>query len=186
MNRRVIGLDLSLTASAVACDAGWVQVIGKTDITKMPLPMRSAALSSLRTSLITTIGSPRLVVVEGLDSARRYGAVNERAWLWYEIVNRYVSWGVPVVEVQSQRGKIYATGSGQATKVDMIQSVRDHWPQFDINKPSGKPDDNKADGVVMMAIGRHLLDEPLAELPDNHTRVLKVLRSQLEPQQRRF
>jgi len=174
-----MGLDLSLTASGLASSDGWVKVIGQNDITKLPLPERMQALYNLRLRLLREIGSPEILVMEGLDTSQRYGGVNERAWLWISIAQRYIRWGVPVVDVQSQRGKIYATGNGQASKVAVIQAVQEHYPQYDIRKPSGKPDDNKADGVNMMAIGSALLGHPLVELPETHTRVLEKLRQQL-------
>lgn len=177
---RSAGLDLSLTASGIAKSDGSVKVVGQTDITKLPMPERMQALYNLRLRLLREIGSPEILVMEGLDTSRRYGGVNERAWLWISIAQRYIRWGIPVIDVQSQRGKIWATGSGQATKVAVIQAIQEYYPQFDINKPSGKPDDNRADAVTMMSIGCALLGEPLVALPETHTRVLEKLRQQLD------
>lgn len=176
------GVDLSIAATAIASsDSTWVQLFGFDGVTKMDLRQKVHHMDLLAAEIKRAGLGADLTVIEGLDSARSYGAVNERAHLWYEVVSFWLRHGIQVVEVQSQRLKIYSTGTGTASKDAVKKAVRHYWPSWDISKGgrSSKDDDNKADAVAAMALGRHLVGQPLCAMPEVHLRKLPDLAPQL-------
>lgn len=169
---KVIGLDLSLTATGVA-GAGWADTL-----TPPPAPKRNAAwkrLTDPERDLATRAyqherlqwilvkladwiphpdDEPCLVVLEGLsfdshDTARQSAGLSwmVRHSLWRD--------GVPYVLVPPSSLKLYATGSGNAGKEQMLAAARRHFDWFD-------GDDNAADAAWLAAMGYDALDRPVA------------------------
>jgi len=175
------GLDLSLTATGIAyADTGVCVTVGQTGLTDptRDLAQRAQALSDLFWSIaFDHLRTPEILAIEGLDTSQRYGGVNERAHLWWRIVTRCAARNVPIVEVQSQRLKVYATGNARATKQEVIEAVRQYWPQMQIERDSGHGyDNNKADAAVLAAIGADLLGRPIGAVPETHRKILPRLR----------
>ena len=76
---------------------------------------------------------------------------------------------VPYLDVPPSTLKKYATGNGQAGKIEMVQAA---------SKRLGYDghDDNEADALWLRALGLDLLDEPVVALPAGNRKALAGLR----------
>lgn len=171
MSANAIGIDLSLSATGIASSRGWCLKLGVDGITKLPLLERVTALRALRLRLATEIGHPDIVCIETPALSRSRGGVFERGWLWFAIAGALVDIEVPIVGVDPNQLKLYATGKGGAAKGVVLVEVTKRWPQFDT-----KGDDNMADATVLAAIGAELLGDPLCSMPATHRAALAKLR----------
>jgi hypothetical protein len=136
---RVVGLDLSLTATGIA-----------------------------RARATTTPSVPMLdVVTTNLKGMARLGRIeHEVAWVvGGELggVIRLMLWraGIPYVDVPPSNVKKYATGRGNAPKPDIRMEVFKRFGH-DI------ADDNACDAFVLYAMGLDALGHPLATMPATH------------------
>ena len=154
----VVGLDLSLTATGIA----------RTDGTTTTI--RSKARGMERLDVITDVALCAvnlcdLVCIEGYS----YGSRSSQAHALGELggVVRHELWknGHVYRDVPPSTLKTYATGKGNASKVDVIVAARDRLGY------SGT-DDNEADALWLRALGLDLLGEPLVSLPQTHRRAL--------------
>lgn len=180
---RVVGLDLSLTGSGLADSTGWVDLVGEQGVTNLPVSDQIFAIERLSQTIIERIGLGKneitLAVVEALDNAQSYGGQTERAVLWWRVVEALTLAGVQTAMPTSAQVKIYAAGSGAATKTEIINAVQKYWPQFPVGR-----NHNKADAAAMVVLGHALLDRPLGWLPEQHTRVLPRIRYTTDPPSR--
>lgn len=164
----VLGIDPSLTATAVASSAGWVEVTGakgKFDATYPERLARIAAAADAVTFLIRA--AAELVVLEGPAYSRTNGAAWDRAYLWWEIYGHCARRGIPVAVATPNQRAQYATGKGNGSKGAVIDAAARRWPLF-----ATQGDDNAADAVVLMAMGLDRLGTPLAAMPAAHRRAL--------------
>lgn len=158
---RVVGLDISLTGTGIACSAGWCDAIGTNGITTLPLARRDAALDQLAYDIVQHIGpQTQLVVIEAPAYSRSGGGAHERSSLWWRVVHRLLRWDIPVVEVNPKHRSTYATGRGNAPKTAVVDAVARRWPRWETGG-----DDNAADAVVLMAMGLDAAGHPLAVVP---------------------
>lgn len=189
---RVIGVDLSITATAVAWPDGQVVTTGESGLTSQRLSVgeRVERLRELAQRLDNLIvrsrsadfdfRSPQLIVIEDLPSARTK-VDPERCYLWFETIRLIVGYGVPVLPVPPSVLKLYVTGMGDANKREVVAAVKQCFPDFEIRKTGKRgqvlttDDDNKADAVVAMALGCHLMGHPLVDLPPRNLRALDSL-----------
>lgn len=187
----VVGLDLSITASAFAWPDGETQVTGEAGLTSPRLPHLSRAerLRELAERLDNKTRerrtewdgwAPALVAIEGLPtSGTRVDA--ERCYLWFETVRLIGGYGTPLVVVPPTTVKLYAYGNGSANKREVIASVQRDLPQFQINKTGKRGnvlaslDDNRADAAVLCTIACHLVGSPLVEVTPFRERALEAL-----------
>lgn len=170
---RIVGVDISLTATGIASSLGWTRKVGRSNVTKAPLLVRVAQVAELADSIVMHIGTPDLVVIEApsFGSFTGGGGTLERSALWWKVVERIVGRDIPLAEVApSQRAK-YATGRGQATKSAVVDAVARRWPQF-----ATHGDDNLADAAVLAAMGADHIGHPLCEVPKTHRAALEKVR----------
>ncbi len=142
-----VGVDPSLTCTGVA-------VIDDGDIRTQRIvsPNSGATLLARRTRIrraidgILKVIPARVDVTEVPHSRQQFGAQNERIALYWFLVDQLLARG-PVVEVApSQRAKL-ASGSGRATKDDVVTALRAAFPAARI------PDDNVADALGLAWAG---------------------------------
>lgn len=186
----VVGADLSLTASGLAWPDRHTEAHGAAGLAnpRVYAGERAGLLGALAARLDDAVhsgnarfgGMPRLVVLEDFPA----GSTRidpERGYLWWRLVERLAAYNVPVLPVPPGTLKLYACGMGSANKREVIAGVQEFFPDWPIMKTSktGKVlttvDDNKADAVVLMALGCELLGEPLVELPAKHRKALDKL-----------
>lgn len=160
---RVVGLDISLTATGIASSLGWCKTVGRCDVTTAPLLVRVGQVGQLEDSILRHVGRPDLVVVEVPAFRALGGGVLERSALWWNVVRGLIARDVPVAEVHNNTRMRYATGKGQAGKSAIVDAVARRYPMF-----TTLGDDNLADAVVLAAMGADRLGHPLAPVPKTH------------------
>ncbi len=165
----VVGVDLSLTATGIASSTGWCQTVGRKGITSLPELERIPVLESLSRDILTLIKEPTLVVMESAAFGAVSSSARERAILSHLVLRSLLARAVPIALVNPMHLKIYivGTGTGKAGKGPIINAVTRRWPDWDHGG-----DDNQADAVGLMAMGRDHLGEPLAPLPEQNRRAL--------------
>ncbi|WP_395109815.1 hypothetical protein [Actinomadura sp. SCN-SB] len=159
MQPRVIGLDLSLTATGMALPDGSLDVIvpakGLTGV---------ARLQAIRAEIFRRILPPAtdLAVIEGPAYSRAAGAGHhEAAGLWWLVVYEMTARGVHHAIVPPTTLKRYATGKGTATKADMRMALYRREDR-DVR------DDNMVDARWLALMGLDHLGHPLVEVPKTH------------------
>lgn len=165
---RVLGVDLSLTATGLA-GPGWTHLIAsKHDDNTWP--RRAARLRAIREEVLEFAMTSELVVIEG----PAYSAVSRSTWdragLWWSVVAVLQSCDVPYAVVNSTDRLIYAIGSGATknSKGKVFEAVVRRYPTYEV---SG--DDDLADAVVFMAMGCRALGRPIEDsLPQTHLRAM--------------
>ncbi len=175
---RALALDLSLAAT------GLVRTHASTGEPRLSVQTIAAPRNTGRPTLMdhrrvhTVFGEVRKAAQAGLDAvvmewlpqieghgdatlrlAELGGVV--RHWLWGR--------GIPYVEVRPVHLKIYATGSGGASKEDVAAAVVARYGRLLHIDPR---DNNQTDGVTLLAMLKHAMGEPLAEVPESHRRAL--------------
>ncbi len=141
----------------------------------MSLPDRVRAIEDrLSAELRLIIKEPELVVVERWAIVRTAGGVLDRWALQWSLMRYLVRHEIPVVEVSSSELKVFATGKAGADKGAIIEAVTRRYPHFET-----AGNDNACDAIALCAIGCHLMNRPLAEVPKTHSRVLEGLAKQM-------
>ncbi|WP_436759396.1 hypothetical protein [Streptosporangium sp. V21-05] len=168
---RICGVDISLTATGIADNAGRCEKVGRDGVLKLPLHARAAAIANLAEQVCAAIGvgttPPALVVLEGCAAAQAYGGAAERAGLWWTVVHWLREQDIPVVEVPPSLLKKYALGKGAGKKGEVIEAVTRRWPMF-----STGGDDNLCDAIVLACMGADHAGVPVATVPALHREAL--------------
>lgn len=187
---RITGLDLSLTSAGIArlttIDGDdpltWTCTVGASGETDATLAQRWWRLDAQRTRVLSEVGTPDLVVVEGPAMASAHGQQHDRSGLWWLILDDLLGRGAAVVEVPPLTLKVWATGSGatsgpnKVTKARVVREVRrDYGHLFDIPSEAHGGSDI-ADAVALATLGAAHLGAPLVEVPTSHLRALRKVR----------
>lgn len=156
-----VGLDLSLTATGIARFDGetrtgecWtVRSKGPRDAS---LEDRSDRLTDLDVEIRSTIDYGSIVFVESAAHGATTGSHHDRSGLWWLVVSTLINQKFRVVEIAPTQIKKYATGKGNASKMEvMAATIRRYDNGMTIMN------DNEADAVVLGAIGARLYGEPI-------------------------
>lgn len=171
---RVVGLDISLTGTGMADDLRWCTSVGRTGVTKLPLAEKMSVLYDLTGHICTRVvasGAPDLVVIEHpITGAVKGGSALERDMLWGFVVRDLMyEYDLDVIAIQNTKRQVYACGR-PAGKEQVVEAVTRTYPEY-----ATGGDNNQCDAVVLMAMGRALLGDPLARLPKTHSRALDGL-----------
>ena len=168
MTRHVIGIDPSLTATAIASSAGWVEVVGEPGKRTDGYRERFNRINSVYGEARNWLSSnTELVVIEGPSLRSADPSVWDRAYLWWLFYEFCSHHQFPVAVVTPSQRMLYATGRGLASKGAVIDAVARRWPQY-----VTEGDDNAADAVVLMAMGLDWSGRPLTPMPATHRRAL--------------
>lgn len=97
--------------------------------------------------VLTVIEAP-VIAVGGAG-----GGLFDRAGLYWRLIDELWAYG-PVVTVQPATRALYAAGNGQASKKDVLASMRARVPISIV-------DDNVADAMALAAMGRRYLGDPI-------------------------
>jgi crossover junction endodeoxyribonuclease RuvC len=168
----VSGLDLSLAATGAAHAYPGVSGdsrIGSGLIASPTIGVRR--LRDIRTKVLAWVGAPDLidlVVIEGPSYGSTGQYQHELAGLWWLVYEALDQLGMRQLVVSPKTLKVYATGSGNASKNAMLNSALQRLPW------AGN-DHNEADATWLAALGCDLLGEPIVTLPATHRRALAKL-----------
>lgn len=155
----IYGLDLSLTGTGVARigDGGnsvWTER-SKGKVTDT-LQQRVDRLNDLDSSIRSAIESGSMVAIETPAHNQTSGHHHDRSGLWWLVVAELAPY-CQVYEVSTTQVKKYATGKGNASKMEVMAAAIKRYPQFDI------ANDNEADAVVLAAFLARALGYPLED-----------------------
>lgn len=151
MSAKVIGLDLSITATGTASATGELATISGLS------HRGDRRLQAIHEGVVALLlNDPHLVVIEDLPTHAHGAGITG-------MVHGVVRWAclefdVPYVLVPPATLKKYATGRGNATKSDM---------RMELFRRTGLDvrDDNQADAWWLRAMGLDYLGDPAVELP---------------------
>lgn len=166
----VVGLDLSLTSTGIAYADG---TVGRIQPAGRGMARLAEILAGVRLALDCWETEPELVVVEGYSYASAGRAIEAGelgGLIRYELWRRRV----PTLDIAPKKLKIYATGRGDAGKPELVANARER-----LGYTAFQPDE--VDALWLRALGLHLLEAPLADLPKAHTRALDGLQRPLDP-----
>jgi crossover junction endodeoxyribonuclease RuvC len=158
----VIGLDLSLTATGVAIihsaalPGASVFTLASTGRRDATLAERQKRLTGLAEDILTAVGRPDLVVVEGPAIMAKHGSNWDRAGLWWLVLSPIIEVGIPVAVAAPMTVKKFAAGKGNADKATVAVGVARLWPDVHANN------DNEWDALTLATMGaQHIgLDVP--------------------------
>ena len=144
-----VGVDPSLTCTGVAViedgEVATARVISANEGATL-LARRTRIRKALAGILKAIPARVDVTLIEVPHSRQQFSAQNERIALYWLLVDQLLARG-PVVEVApAQRAKL-ATGSGRATKDDVVTTMRAAFPAARI------PDDNVADALGLAWAG---------------------------------
>lgn len=159
---RVIGLDLSLTATGIATDTG-------TSTITTPKLDGMERLDRLRSLIRVAAQDAHLVIIEGYayGAGRSGGTTHSHALgelggvIRLDLYDR----GIPHVDIPPATLKKYATGKGNASKAEILAAAI---------RRLGYPgaDHNEADAMWLHAIGRDAYQLGLPHVPLSHRAAL--------------
>lgn len=153
----VVGLDLSLSSTGIANDAGARCVRVKSTGMQRLHEIRSQVLIACQTADV--------VMIEGYAIHAKFGHVHERAELGGLI--RYGLWrlGIPFAEVPPMSLKLFATGRGNAKKEDVLAAaIRRLGYQGSSN--------DETDALWLRAMALHFYGVEAVDLPKPHYKAL--------------
>lgn len=157
MTPRVLGLDLSLTATGIATPDGELVVYSSG--------LRGPArLAAIRDHILTHTDHIDLVVIEGYAFGRpnNAAALGELGGVIRTALHEH---HIPYVDVPPASVKKYATGRGNATKPDMRMAL---FQRAGIDER----DDNAVDAWWLQAMGLDHLGHPPVPMPATHRAAL--------------
>jgi Holliday junction resolvasome RuvABC endonuclease subunit len=160
MSARVVGLDLSITATGIAYADGFTTTV-------KPLSSGDARLAEIRNEVRSAVVGTALVVIEDLPTHARAAGITGMV---HGAIRVMLQSGPPYVLITPATLKKYATGKGNAGKPEMAVALF---------KRAGLElaDDNQVDAWWLRAAGLELLGEPLVELPKAQVAALDKVRA---------
>lgn len=164
---RVLGLDLSLTSTGVAGNAGggWSDTIRPKRLTGMD------RMVHIRNNLLDLyVPGADLIVIEGPSFGSSGAGSHERAGLWWLVMYELHRRDCAVAVVPPYNRALYAFGKGDANKREVLAGVQVLFPNFDTTKRPGLGDE--VDAFILAAMGGDWLGHPLAAVPEQHRKAL--------------
>ncbi|MEU7972181.1 hypothetical protein AB0B48_09065 [Micromonospora sp. NPDC049089] len=147
---RIVGLDLSITATGVAAHDGTTRTI-------KPGSNGDRRLVEIRDCVGLVVGGAiDLVVIEDLPTHAKAAGIT--GMVHGAVRSALILWGIPYVLVTPASLKKYATGKGNSGKPEMAVAAF---------KRAGREfaDDNQCDAFWLRAMGLEYLGHPIAEMP---------------------
>lgn len=156
----VVGVDLSLTRTGLANEHGVHLLTGSLSGVRRLIAIRGWVLD-------LSYGA-QLVVIEGFSFGSNNRSAREIGGLGWVVRVALTEAGIPWCDVPPSTLKKYATGKGNAGKVEMVVAARERLGY-------GGHDDNEADALWLRAVGLDLLGTPLVALPKAHRDALAAV-----------
>ncbi|SIJ93509.1 hypothetical protein [Mycobacteroides abscessus] len=154
----VIGLDLSLTGSAIAAISLETGTLA-TAVHRSPAPADDSLGAHVQRHRELVDGivaqtlacQPALIVVEGLQFSvkEKDSSLTRRGFLWWAVAEGLVHGGAPIVEVAPSQIKQFATGKGNASKSEVVAAYAAAWP----DATRGANVQDRADAAFAAALG---------------------------------
>ncbi len=159
---RILALDLSLTATGICFD-------GDTRLLKFPKLRGWARIEAITDAIDDLASVSDLVVLEGYSFGSRGATLFQIAELGGIVRCDLVRRRVVYVDVPPSTLKRFATGRGNATKIDMVVAARERFGLC------GTTDDNEADAYLLWCMARHAYGDPVADVPKVQAEAIKAV-----------
>ena len=158
MTTTLVGIDPSLTACGVAIlrhpsiadtpNRPELHTIGEAGRKGASTAERALRLRRQVHRVLKVVpDTAALAVIEGPAYAATHGGVHERAGLWWALYVGLAARKIPVAVCPPQTRAKFATGSGVASKTEVLDAMRHHWTTAQIRN------DNEADALAMATAG---------------------------------
>jgi Holliday junction resolvasome RuvABC endonuclease subunit len=157
---RVLGVDLSLTATGLAHPDG-------SALTFKPTYQGFQRLAEIRNAVLDAvmISHASFVAIEGYSMGSKGSSFLSLAELGGIVRFAFWAGGLRWLDVPPSTLKRYATGKGNADKATVLQAA---WKRLGYEGT----DHNAADALWLQAIGMAYLGSPVVELPATHLKAL--------------
>lgn len=160
----VVGLDLSLTSTGFALIEanGYIHVdtVRSKGSTGDSLRQRHARLHDLAARIVDQVPTVSHVAVETPAYGGTSGSHHDRSGLWWLVIDKLHQRGSRrIIEIPPTSAKKYATGKGSASKAEVLTHVIRRYSEVEFDN------DNEADALVLAAMYRHLIAEPVQPVP---------------------
>lgn len=156
---RVAGIDLSLTSTGIAvatADTAWTERITTARVDGL------TRIRQIVSTVVVSVKNCDLAVLEGPAYSRQaQPGHHERAGLWWMVRDALQRRDIPVAVASPSARARYATGKGNASKAAVVREISRRYAWF-----GGEEDE--ADAVALMAMGRDHLGHPLSTVPATH------------------
>lgn len=162
----VIGIDLSLTSTGLACiRAGRIDRLVNIKTTGKKSDTWADRAERLRhigneIAVEVEFEDPDLIVIEAPSYGSRFGSAHDRSGLWWSVVQPLLVGldPIPVAMVAPQTRAKYGTGAGNSKKDVVFAHVKERYQS--LTDQSIKNDD-LADALLLAAMGSRFLDFPV-------------------------
>lgn len=154
---RVVGIDLSLTATGLACIDDTVGIITVDTRTLKSKPDdgtlcgRHKRLEAIASGVVAFASPTSLAVIEGPSYSSAGRGTWDRAGLWWWVVSILHLTATPIVEVPPKTRAKWATNSGNASKSAVAVALGRMWPEVQLS------DDNESDALALATIGAQII-----------------------------
>jgi Holliday junction resolvasome RuvABC endonuclease subunit len=166
----IVGLDLSLSATGIAC------ILGATATTRHLKAGGTGheRMDAILADLAHVISLADVVAVEGPSygsgTKGRQSGHHERAGLWWLVTHVLLRGsGTPFAVIPPASAKKYATSKGNAGKADMLIAAVRRLPEVDVK------DDNEADALWIAAMAADHYGCPIVAMPQANRAALDVV-----------
>jgi crossover junction endodeoxyribonuclease RuvC len=162
---RVVGLDLSLTATGMA-----IYTDGALSLLTLESPHTGGMerLDWIYSQVRELCRGAELVVVEGLSFGSNMPSAQERAGLWFMVARALWKAGIRRQSVAPTQLKKFVTGKGSAEKSLVLREVFRRWNIV-------AEEDNQADAAVLVRIGLVLTGVTAAETEPQREVITAIL-----------
>jgi Holliday junction resolvasome RuvABC endonuclease subunit len=167
---RIIGLDLSLSATGIA----EIQ-FGETRTWHLKVAGSGhERMATLLDRIWLAVASADVVAVEGPSYGSgtngRQSGHHERAGLWWLVTHTLLRrQAIPFAVITPASCKKFASGKGNCGKADMLIAAIRRLPDVDVK------DDNEADALWLAAMAADRYGCPLVTMPQAHRAALDVV-----------
>jgi Holliday junction resolvasome RuvABC endonuclease subunit len=173
---RVVGLDLSLTATGVAVVDGNCLYPEHYTVSittrEKGYPRLRYILNEIR-AIVLDRTKVDLVVVEGPSYGSTGRSFHQIAGLWWLITYVLTVNSQPFAVVPPTSAKLYFAGSGRANKDDMVREATRRFDWFN-------GDNNQADALALCAMGWDWLGLPITKVPEKNRKALERIEWPIE------
>jgi crossover junction endodeoxyribonuclease RuvC len=166
----IVGLDLSLSATGIAC------ILGSTATTRhLKVPGTGhERMERILAEIARVVSLADVVAVEGPSygsgTKGRQSGHHERAGLWWLVTHTLLrASGTPFAVIPPASAKKYASGKGNCGKADMLIAAVRRMPGVDVK------DDNEADALWIASMAADRYGCALVAMPQANRAALEAV-----------
>lgn len=161
----IVGIDPSLTSCGIAVLRDGFEVtliesllsVGHSGDDSASYAERSDRIVSQARLVLSKIPrAAELVVIEGPAYGQSLPSTFDRSGLWWGLYSALLARGARIAVCPPTTRSMYATGQGRAKKAQVLDAVREMWPEAR-PKLARQKDNDRADALVLASMGAQQL-----------------------------